>query len=106
MQEDLASIGEPLKPVVEMSQNELVSEEDVKNKVALPLLRSLGYEDTDFGYERRTGRGYADVVVDDCLSVIVVETKAPRTRIDNYRAQLENYVFLTSTNGIKQRLQY
>jgi hypothetical protein len=41
-----------------------VSEEDVKNKVVLPILRSLGYDDGDFNYERRTGRGYVDVVVE------------------------------------------
>ncbi len=33
-------------------------------KVILPMLRALGYEDSDFNYERRTGRGYVDVVVE------------------------------------------
>ena len=75
-----------------MSPNDLVSEEDVKFKIVIPILKALGYIDTDIGFEGRTGRGYADVVVSDCPSVIVVEAKSPRTRIDNYRSQLENYV--------------
>jgi hypothetical protein len=70
-----------------------VSEEDVKNKVVLPILRALGYDDGDFNYERRTGRGYVDVVVEHFPAGIVVEAKAPRTKLDNYREQLETYVY-------------
>jgi predicted type IV restriction endonuclease len=71
----------------------LVSEEDVKNKVVLPILKALGYSDSDFNYERRTGRGYVDIVVEDFPVGIVVEAKAPRTRLENYVSQLEAYVF-------------
>lgn len=81
------------KRIADMPANQLVSEEDVKNKVILPLLRSLGYDDGDFNYERRTGRGYVDVVVDRYPVGIVIETKAPRTRLDDYVDQLEYYVF-------------
>jgi hypothetical protein len=64
---------------------DLVSEEDIKNKVVLPILRALGYDDNDFNYERRTGRGYVDVVVDHFPIGIVVESKAPRKKLDNFR---------------------
>jgi hypothetical protein len=53
----------------------------------------LGHKDGDFNYERRTGRGYVDVVVEHFPVGIVVESKAPRTKLDNYREQLEAYVF-------------
>jgi predicted type IV restriction endonuclease len=70
-----------------------VSEEDVKNKVVLPVLRALGYDDADFNYERRTGRGYVDVIVEHYPTGIVVEAKAPRTKLHQYVGQLETYVF-------------
>jgi hypothetical protein len=70
-----------------------VSEEDVKNKVVLPMLRALGYDDSDFNYERRTGRGYVDVVAERFPCGIVVATKAPQKRLDQYIRQLEHYVF-------------
>jgi hypothetical protein len=90
MQEYVSEVANPLKRIAEMSSRDLVSEEDVKNKVVLPILRALGYDDNDFNYERRTGRGYVDVVVDHYPTGIVVESKAPKTKLDNYR---ENYVF-------------
>ncbi len=70
-----------------------MSEEDVKNKIVLPMLRALGYSDADFNYERRTGRGYVDIVVEHYPTGIVVETKVPRKRLENHIDQLESYVF-------------
>jgi hypothetical protein len=72
----------------------LASEEDVKITIVLPLLRGLGYEDADFNYEGRTGRGYVDVVVERFPVGIVVETKSPRTKhTDEGIAPLETSVF-------------
>jgi predicted type IV restriction endonuclease len=86
-------VNEELKRVADLPATSLVSEEDVKNKVVLPMLRALGYDDSDFNYERRTGRGYVDIVVERFPSGIVVEAKAPRTPLDQYKQQLETYVF-------------
>ena len=88
-----------LARVAQVPASGLVSEEDVKNKVVLPLLKALGYSDYDFSYEGRTGRGYVDISVEHYPSSIVVETKAPRTRLENYRAQLEAYVFHKHREG-------
>jgi predicted type IV restriction endonuclease len=91
--EDIDAVATLLKRIAEMPDGALVSEEDVKNKVVLPILRALGYDEGDFNYERRTGRGYVDVVVERFPVGVVVEAKAPRTKLDNYREQLETYVF-------------
>jgi hypothetical protein len=93
MREDVDAVANELRRITEMPAGALVSEEDIKNKVVLPVLRALGYDDGDFNYERRTGRGYVDVVVERYPAGIVVECKAPRTKLDNYREQLETYVF-------------
>ncbi len=93
MHEDIDAVANRLTRIAEMPAGALVSEEDVKNKVILPILRALGYDEGDFNYERRTGRGYVDVVVEHFPVGIVVEAKAPRTKLDNYREQLETYVF-------------
>ena len=86
-------LAEALKRISSLPATSLVSEEDVKNKIVLPMLKALGYEDADFNYERRTGRGYVDVVVEHFPTGVVVEAKAPRTRLDHYLEQLETYVF-------------
>jgi hypothetical protein len=93
MREDVDAIANAVRRIMEMPAGALISEEDVKNKVVLPIFRALGYEDNDFNYERRTGRGYVDVVVEHFPVGIVVEAKAPRTKLDNYREQLEACVF-------------
>ena len=62
--QDVNEVASALKRVVEMSSRDLGSEEDVKIKIVLPILRALGYDDSDFKYEGRTGRGYVDVVVE------------------------------------------
>ena len=49
-------VSEQLTRVADLPATSLVSEEDVKNKVVLPMLRALGYDNSDFNYERRTGR--------------------------------------------------
>ena len=85
--------GEEFSRIAGQPQRGLVSEEDVKNKVVLPMLKALGYSDSDFNYERRTGRGYVDIVVEHFPAGIVVETKAPRVRLENHIGQLESYVF-------------
>jgi hypothetical protein len=89
----VASTDPELAAIVNMPIAALVSEEDVKNKVVIPLLRTFGYLDGEFGYERRTGRGYVDVAIDHHPAAIVVETKAPRSRLDDHVEQLESYVF-------------
>jgi hypothetical protein len=87
------TIAEEFSRIAGQPQRGLVSEEDVKNKVVLPMLKALGYSDNDFNYERRTGRGYVDIVVEHFPVGIVVETKAPHTRLENHIDQLESYVF-------------
>jgi predicted type IV restriction endonuclease len=62
--QDVNEVANALKRIVEMSARDLASEEDVKIKIVLPILRALGYDDSDFKYEGRTGRGYVDVVVE------------------------------------------
>ncbi len=89
----MSAIDIEFRRIAELPTASLVSEEDVKNKIVLPMLRALGYNDADFNYERRTGRGYVDVVVDRFPVGIVVETKSPRTRLDGYVEQVEYYVF-------------
>ena len=82
-----------LAQVAQLPMSDLISEEDVKIKVILPMLRAFGYDDSDFNYERRTGRGYVDVSVERFQTGIVVEAKSPRTRLDRFIEQLESYVF-------------
>lgn len=84
---------EAFRRIAELPASGLRSEEDVKIKIVLPLLRTLGYDDADFNYEARTGRGYVDITVDKFPVGIVVETKSPRTRLDDYLEQLEFYLF-------------
>lgn len=98
----MEAAAEYLRRVGELPATGLVSEEDVKNKVVLPVLRALGYEDNDFNYERGTGRGQVDVVVERFPTGIVVEAKAPRTRLEGYLDQLETYV---STNTVRTELR-
>ena len=86
-------IADDFKFIADLPTIRLVSEEDVKIKVVLPLLRTLGYVDGDFNFEGRTARGYVDVVVERFLTGIVVEAKAPGKRLDGYTEQVENYVF-------------
>ncbi len=93
MQEDANAVAKAFKRIEEMSSRDLESEEDVKIKVVLPIMRTLGYDDSDFHYEGRTGRGYVDVVVDHFPTGVVVELKAPGKKLDNHRTQLETYVF-------------
>lgn len=69
------------------------SEEDVKIRVAMPFLRAFGYEDDDFGYEGRTGKGYVDIATSTLPVGIVVETKGPRKLVPDHVDQLESYVF-------------
>ncbi len=83
--------------LAELPLSALVSEEDVKNKVVLPLFRALGYVDEDFNYERRTGRGYVDIVVEHYPTAVVIEAKAPKTKLNQYMSQLEGYVFQKHT---------
>jgi hypothetical protein len=82
-----------LAQVAQLPMSDLISEENVKIKVILPMLRAFGYDDSDFNYERRTGRGYVDVSVERFQTGIVVEAKSPRTRLDRFIEQLESYVF-------------
>jgi len=94
MPEEMDHVVKLLKPIAEMPAIGLVSEEDAKIKVVLPILRALGYEDSDFKYEGRTGRGYVDVVADHLHTGIVIETKAPKSKLDQrHQEQLETYVF-------------
>jgi predicted type IV restriction endonuclease len=89
----VSTVDDAFRRIAELPASGLVSEEDVKIKVVLPILRAVGYNDSEFNYERRTGRGYVDVMVDHFPTGIVVEAKAPKTRLDRHIEQLENYVF-------------
>lgn len=90
----MSTIVEAFTHVADLSASSLNSEEDVKNKIVLPMLRALGYEDGDFNYEARTGQGYVDVIVERYPTGIVVEAKAPRKKLaEQHETQLETYVF-------------
>ena len=95
MQEDVNEVANALKRIAEMSSRDLVSEEDVKIKVVLPILRALGYDDSDFNFEGRTGRGYVDAVVEHYHTGIVVELKSSAKEIKTPRGQLKTYVLLS-----------
>jgi len=69
-------LGGALKRVADLPATGLVSEEDVKYKVVLPVLRALGYEDADFNYERRTERGYVAIDVDQFPPGVVITEPA------------------------------
>jgi hypothetical protein len=69
-------IGGALKRVADLPATGLVNEEDVKNKVVLPVLRALAYKDADFNYERRTGRGFVDIDVDQFPTGAVITESA------------------------------
>ena len=77
MQENAGQVANAFQRIVKLSSEDLRSEEDVKINVVLPILRALGYDDSDFRYEGRTGRGYVDVVVEHYPTGIVIETKSP-----------------------------
>lgn len=81
------------KRIAKIQLSTLSSEEDVKIGVVLPLLRALGYKDSEFNYEGRTGKGYVDVAGDKFPTGILVETKSPKTKLENYVEQLELYTF-------------
>jgi hypothetical protein len=99
MLEDGENVPSVLRSISQISSRELVSEEDVKIKIVLPILRSFGYTELDFGYEGRTGRGYTDISVEKYPTIIVIEAKAPRKKLDNYLGQLETYVFHKHREG-------
>ncbi len=86
-------LEETFRNIAEISISEMRSEEDVKIKIVLPFLRALGYDDGDFNYEAKTGRGYVDIVVDKFPVGIIVETKSPGTKLEKHVEQLELYVF-------------
>jgi hypothetical protein len=69
------------------------SEEDVKIRIVMPFLRAFGYDDDDFGYEGRTGKGYVDIATSTLPVGIVVEAKGPKKRVSDHIDQLESYVF-------------
>jgi hypothetical protein len=87
------AFADAITRVVDLPPTKLVSEEDVKNKVVLPILRALGYDEADFNYEGKTGRGYVDIVVELFPTPIIVEAKSPRKKLENYLEQLETYIF-------------
>jgi hypothetical protein len=93
-QADVNASADACTQIADVPVQGLASEEDMKIKIVLPLLRALGYGDADFNYEGWTGRGYVEVVVERFPVGTVVETKSPRTRLtDAGIAQLESYVF-------------
>src|SRR5262245_43946740 len=59
----------------------------------MPFLRAFGYDDHDFGYEGRTGKGYIDIATSTLPVGIVVEAKAPKRRVYDHVDHLESYVF-------------
>lgn len=87
------NVTEQIARIADIPDVPAASEEDVKITIALPLLRALGYTDTDFNYEGKTGRGYVDVATGKFPVGIVVETKAPHKRPADHLDQLETYVF-------------
>ena len=55
MQHDLSGVAKILKPILETSDSALASEEDVKNKIVLPILKAFGYEDLEFNMKGEPG---------------------------------------------------
>jgi hypothetical protein len=51
------TIDEAFKRIADLPSSSLVSEEDVKIKIVLPMLQALGYGEGDFNYEGKTGSG-------------------------------------------------
>ncbi len=95
----MSAIETEFNRIANLPKEQFVSEEDVKAKIILPILRALGYEEADFNFENRTGRGYVDIVVKHFPVGIVVETKAPGKNLENFIDRLEEYVFQKHTRG-------
>jgi predicted type IV restriction endonuclease len=96
---DVNASAEAFTRIANVPVQGLVSEEDVKITIVLPLLRALGYDDADVHYEGWTGRGYMDMVIHRFPVCLVVETKSPRTKRTNEGiTQLEAYVFHQHTH--------
>ncbi|MCL4394665.1 MAG: hypothetical protein M1482_07660 [Chloroflexi bacterium] len=89
----MRSVSDELRRIAFLPANPRSSEEDIKINITLPFLRAFGYDDGDFNYEGRTGKGYVDVATDRFPAGIVVETKAPQKKPQDYITQLEEYVF-------------
>ncbi|WP_156427990.1 type I restriction enzyme HsdR N-terminal domain-containing protein [Thiohalocapsa sp. ML1] len=72
-------------------------EEDVKFKFVAPLLRILGFEDTDCTFETPADLGRIDISIAGLRAAIIIECKAPRVQLEGYINQLEKYVRETMT---------
>ena len=72
-------------------------EEDVKFKFVAPLLRALGFEDTDCTFETPADLGRIDITIAGLRAAIIIECKAPHVRLEGYITQLEKYVRETMT---------
>lgn len=72
-------------------------EEDVKFKFVAPLLRILGFEDTDCTFETPADLGRIDITVTGTRAAIIIECKAPHVRLEGHITQLEKYVRETMT---------
>lgn len=72
-------------------------EEDVKFKFVAPLLRILGFEDTDCTFETPADLGRIDITIAGLRAGVIIECKAPRVRLEGYVNQIEKYVRETMT---------
>lgn len=103
-----------LRRIVAMGLAEIgPSEENVKQKVVVPLLELLGHrkEDLQFEYRTRTG-GKIDIFIKavphDCK--VIVDTKNYDERLEDYVDQIRNYTFdegallAVLANGVEMRI--
>ncbi|WP_200250694.1 hypothetical protein [Thiococcus pfennigii] len=72
-------------------------EEDVKFKFLPPLLRILGFEDTDSTFETPADLGRIHITIAGLRAAIIIECKATHVRLEGYITQLEKYARETMT---------
>lgn len=87
--------------------NNIRTEEDLKIKVLIPFLKSLGYNEVDFGYERsidvsigtKKTKVFSDLeILIDGRAEIVIDAKTPKKSISEKDVlQAESYAKLVST---------
>ncbi|WP_247215216.1 AAA family ATPase [Synechococcus sp. C9] len=94
------------------------TEKDIEQKLIIPLLKSWGYQESDWQREVWLGRKRADFIL--CLPnqtpfqipYLVIEVKAPRCQLNNQVWQLHDYLrhsqalFGLLTNGLEFQLFY
>lgn len=77
------------------------SESDIENKLLVPLLKYLGYNDDDWQAQLRTDKGKPDFIVNPkeqdfpCRPYIIIEAKAPDKDVNRSVWQITQYMGAT-----------